>query len=58
MPSSIEIIEPSSLKIKIEDANALANDLAARLHQYDALLKKFKLEIETLHKKFQELEKK
>ena len=31
MPSSIEIIEPSTMNIKIEDANALLNDLATRL---------------------------
>lgn len=57
MPSSIEIIEPTSFVFKIEDANALLNDLAARLHQYDALSKKLKLEREILIKRLKELKK-
>jgi len=55
MPSSVEIVEPTTLSMKLEDANALLNDLAMRLHQYDALLKKGRLELEILKRKLKEL---
>ncbi len=55
MPSSIEITEPGSFVFKIEDANALLNDLAAKLHQYDAFSKKLRLEREILIKRLKEL---
>jgi len=59
MPSSIEIIEPTILKFKNEDINALINDLAAKLHHYDALLKKLRLEKAILIKRLtEELKKK
>jgi hypothetical protein len=51
MPASIEITEPLNLTMRLEDANALLNDLAARLHHYDALAKKTRLEREVLMKK-------
>lgn len=56
MPASVEIVEPSTIKFKLEDANALLNDLTMRLHQYDALSKKLRLEREILVKKLQQLE--
>lgn len=58
MPSSIEIVEPSNLALKLEDANALLNDLATRLHQYDALMKKSRIELSILAKRIKELEEK
>ncbi|UZE93588.1 MAG: hypothetical protein IB618_02315 [Candidatus Pacearchaeota archaeon] len=59
MPSSIEIVEPTNLAFKNEDMNALINDLAARLHQYDAILKKLKIERTVLIKRLsEELKKK
>ena len=57
MPSSVEIVEPSNINLKLEDANALLNDLATRLHQYDALLKKVRLERNILIKELEELKK-
>ena len=39
MPASVEIVKPSNITFKLEDANALLNDLALRLHQYGALAK-------------------
>jgi len=44
MPSSVEIIEPAELRLNFNDANNLINDLAARLHQYDALGKRLRIE--------------
>jgi hypothetical protein len=55
MPSSIEILEPSELKIDNIKANGLINDLIARLHRYDMFLKNLHAE-NTLLK--QEKEKK
>lgn len=58
MPSSVEILEPTNLSMKLEDANAILNDLASRLHQYDMLLKKLKIEMDITTKKIEELENK
>lgn len=58
MPSSIEIIEPANFSLKLEDANAVLNDLATKLHQYDTLLKKSRLELEILAKRLKELAEK
>jgi len=50
MPSSIEIIEPIDLKIKNQDFSNLMNDLLAKLHRYDMVLKNLNAE-NTLLKK-------
>jgi len=34
MPASVEVIKPNDLKFKLNEANAVLNDLTARLHQY------------------------
>jgi len=39
MPSSIEIVEPSRLNVKTSEIANLFNDLLARLHQYDMIVK-------------------
>ena len=39
MPSSVEIIEPTQLILKNESMNGLLNDLQARLHKVDMILK-------------------
>lgn len=56
MPASVEIVEPANISFKLDDANAIINDLAARLHQYDSLLKQMKMQIDILAKKFKEIE--
>ena len=56
MPSSIEILEPTSFSLKLEDANAVLNDLIGRIHQYDAVLKKMRLELGILAQRLRELE--
>lgn len=58
MPSSVEIVEPANFALKLEDANSVLNDLAMRLHQYDTLLKKSRLEINALVNKFKKIEEK
>ncbi|MEK6923113.1 MAG: hypothetical protein AABW84_00230 [Nanoarchaeota archaeon] len=42
MPSSVEIIEPVDLLDTNANFSDLLNDLSAKLHQYDALIKKLK----------------
>ena len=57
MPSSIEIIEPEIIKVKVSDANNIANDLSTRLHQYDAMAKKMQIEKAIMIKQIQEKSK-
>lgn len=58
MPASVEILEPSNFSLKLEDANSLLNDLATRIHQYDMLLKKSRLQLNILVNKFKKIEEK
>ncbi len=53
LPSSIEIVEPDQLLVQIADINVIINDLAARLHQYDAALKMLRAENFMLKKKLE-----
>lgn len=55
MPSSIEIIEPAELKFNLSEVNAIINDLAARLHQHDAFVKKTSMEKQILQAKINDL---
>ena len=42
MPSSVEIIEPEKVAENTRELNNVLNDLACKLHQYDAAVKKLK----------------
>ncbi len=48
MPSSIEIIEPKQIRMDLTESTNLLNDLNAKLHKYDAELKRSKLENQIL----------
>jgi len=39
MPSNIEILEPAGMEIDLNEVGDLLNDLLARLHQYDSIMK-------------------
>ena len=39
MPSSVEILHPDGLRLTLPNMNNMINDLIARLHQYDMVLK-------------------
>ncbi|MFH1456068.1 MAG: hypothetical protein ABIF40_03905 [archaeon] len=39
MPSNIEIIEPAGMDIDLNEVSDILNDLLARLHQYDSIMK-------------------
>jgi len=41
MPAHIEIISPTNLKLSNNELNELGNKLLSRLHDYDAITKKF-----------------
>lgn len=55
MPSSIEIFDPSEIKLRLDDANMIVNSLAARLHKYDAVAKRLNMERIILEKQVKEL---
>jgi len=48
MPTSVEIIEPPEIKINLHDVNAFISDFMAKLHTYDEVTKKLKLERDVL----------
>jgi len=39
MPSSVEVIEPSSITMNLADATNLLNNISGRMHRYDELAK-------------------
>ena len=50
MPSSIEILEPSRIDTNNFEMNNLFNDLLARLHQYDMVVKNLSAQNKLLQK--------
>lgn len=50
MPSSIEILEPSSIEYSAHDFTDFINDLQARLHKFDMLLKNLNAENKVIKK--------
>jgi hypothetical protein len=57
MPSSVEIISPDVITEDNFKLNGLLNDLAGRLHQYDAAIKTLKAEKTLLGKKIKKTDK-
>ncbi len=55
MPTSIEILEPDEIKMKIQDYNLLVNELANNLHSRDIAAKKILFEKDVLFRKLQEI---
>ena len=58
MPSSIEVYEPSEIKIQAAECNSFINELAIKLHQYDLSNKKLVYERDIIFKSLQELKQK
>lgn len=48
MPSSVEVVEPGELSIPLNKLNAFLNDLQARLHEVDAIVKTGKMQQQVL----------
>jgi hypothetical protein len=53
MPASVEIVEPRTVNMGIDEANALLNNLAGRLHRYDEIAKSAKFRMDHLMKQVQ-----
>ncbi|MBS3144890.1 hypothetical protein J4208_04875 [Candidatus Woesearchaeota archaeon] len=53
MPSSLEIVEPEELQLQHHVVSDVLNDLLARLHQYDMVLKNIHAENILLKKKLE-----
>ena len=51
MPSSIEIIEPLSFNAKCTDMSNMINDLLAKIHRYDMVVKNMNAENVILKRK-------
>lgn len=51
LPSSVEIIEPMNFNVKCTEMSNLINDLLARLHKYDMVVKQLNMENTILKKK-------
>ncbi len=48
MPSSVEVVEPGELSIPLNKLNAFLNDMQARLHEVDAIVKTGKMQQQIL----------
>lgn len=48
MPSSVEIIEPLGMELETTDVSDMLNDLLARMHKYDMVLKNLHAENVTM----------
>ena len=55
MPSNIEILEPKDLKFGLTQANEFINELAAKMHQFDAIAKRVGFENKVLRHRLEEL---
>lgn len=51
MPSSIEILEPEEIKFQSGEITGFLNDLLARLHEYDMVVKNLQAENMVMKKK-------
>jgi len=51
MPSSIEILEPEEIKFQSGEMTGFLNDLLARLHEYDMVVKNLQAENMVMKKK-------
>jgi len=55
MPSTIEILDPAGLEIDSNNMAEIINDLLAKLHRYDMLVKNFNAENKILKEKLEKL---
>lgn len=55
MPSTIEILEPAGMEVDSEKMGEILNDLMAKLHRYDMLVKNFNAENRLLKGKMEKL---
>lgn len=53
MPSSIEILDPIDFKVKVNDINNMLNDLMAKLHQNELIIKNLAAENTIIKREFE-----
>ena len=53
MPSSVEVIEPSKVSLRIDEATALLNNIAGRMHRYDEIAKFAKIKTNQMEQRMQ-----
>ena len=58
MPSNVEIISPQNFKLTNEEFSSLGNNLVARLHGYESIMKKLVADREIMINKLTNYEKK
>jgi len=57
MPSSVEILEPQTLKLEMNAARNIINDIATKLHKNDAVVKTLYAQNLNLKRELEELKK-
>ena len=55
MPAHIELVYPERIELRNDDLNHLANQIAQRLHSYDAVAKKLIFDRDILARKLKEI---
>ncbi len=55
MPSTLEILEPAGLELDSNNVSDVLNDLLAKLHRYDMLVKNFNAENKVLKQKLEKI---
>ena len=53
MPSSVEVIEPSKVGLRADEATALLNNIAGRMHRYDEIAKIAKIKTNQMAQQMQ-----
>jgi|APSaa5957512576_1039674.scaffolds.fasta_scaffold27014_1 hypothetical protein len=53
MPASVEVVDPKSVSLGLEESTSLLNNMAGRLHRYDEVAKNAKFKIDHLLKQVQ-----
>jgi hypothetical protein len=49
LPSSVEIVEPEKIELKLQDGNAVINYLLAKLHKYEEIVQVLNAEREIMY---------
>jgi len=57
MPSSVEVVNPSEIKINLQETTNLLNNISGRMHKYDEIAKLAHFRIRQLEAQLQETQK-
>ncbi len=56
MPSSVEVLEPETVKLSAQESTMFLNDLSGRLHKYDEIVKVAQMKNQQLFHAYQNLQ--